>query len=239
MPGGDVVILPTYNERENLERIVPAVLAALPGAHVLVVDDGSPDGTGALADGLAGREPRVRVLHRQRKEGLGRAYLAGFRAALDAGYERIYEMDADFSHDPSFLPRLRDAAVDADLVLASRYGAGGAVEGWGLLRQVISRGGNLYAQLILGVPYRDLTGGFKCFHRAVLEGIGLGNVRSNGYAFQIEMTYRAHVHRFRIREVPYTFRDRAVGVSKMSPRIILEAWPRVLELRYRALTGKL
>jgi len=224
------VVLPTYNERENLLRIVPAILAASPELDVLVVDDSSPDGTGALADELAARDPRVRVLHRQRKEGLGRAYLAGFAEVLGAGYGRILEMDADFSHDPARLPAL--LGTDADLVLGSRYVPGGSTVNWGLGRRILSRGGSLYARTILGLPIRDLTGGFKCFRRRVLEGLDLASVRSSGYAFQIELTYRAIKRGFKVLEVPITFVDRRVGKSKMSRRIVAEALWMVWKIRF-------
>jgi dolichol-phosphate mannosyltransferase len=226
------VVLPTYNERENLPQIVPAILAASPELDVLVVDDSSPDGTGELADELAARDGRVRVLHRQRKEGLGRAYLAGFEVALSAGYGRVLEMDADFSHAPERLPALLEASHDADVVLGSRYVAGGGTANWGLGRRLLSRGGSLYARTILGLPVRDLTGGFKCFRRAVLEGIDLPSVRSTGYAFQIELTYRAIRRGFRVVEVPITFVDRRVGSSKMSKRIVAEALWKVWAIRF-------
>jgi dolichol-phosphate mannosyltransferase len=224
------VVLPTYNERENLPQIVPAILAASPAVDVLVVDDNSPDGTGALADALAARDRRVRVLHRPRKDGLGRAYLAGFAGALRSGYGRIVEMDADFSHDPARLPVL--LATDADLVLGSRYIAGGGTVNWGLGRRVLSRGGSLYARTILGVPVRDLTGGFKCFRRQALERLDLGSVRSSGYAFQIELTFRAIRRGFKVVEVPITFVDRRVGKSKMSRRIVAEALWMVWKIRF-------
>jgi dolichol-phosphate mannosyltransferase len=226
------VVLPTYNERENVPRIVPAILAASPSVDVLVVDDDSPDGTGKLADDLAARDPRVRVLHRNRKEGLGRAYLAGFADALGAGYGRILEMDADFSHDPGRLPVL--LGTEADLVLGSRYVPGGGTVNWGLARRLLSRGGSLYARAILGVPVRDLTGGFKCFRRRVLEDLDLGSVRSNGYAFQIELTYRAIRRGFKVVEVPITFVDRRVGKSKMSRAIVAEALWMVWRIRFSA-----
>ena len=224
------VVLPTYNERENVPEIVPAILAASPAVDVLVVDDNSPDGTGALADALAARDGRVRVLHRPRKDGLGRAYLAGFAEALRAGYGRIVEMDADFSHDPARLPVL--LATDADVVLGSRYVAGGGTVNWGLGRRVLSRGGSLYARTILGVPVRDLTGGFKCFRRQVLGSLDLGSVRSSGYAFQIELTFRAIRRGFKVVEVPITFVDRRVGKSKMSRRIVAEALWMVWKIRF-------
>ena len=224
------VVLPTYNERENLPRIVPAILAASPVLDVLVVDDSSPDGTGTLADELSQNDPRVRVLHRTRKEGLGRAYLHGFRIALEAGYGRILEMDADFSHDPARLPAL--LGTDADLVLGSRYVPGGSTVNWGLGRRILSRGGSLYARTILGLPIRDLTGGFKCFRRRVLEGLDLSSVRSSGYAFQIELTYRAIRRGFRVVEVPIIFADRVQGTSKMDRKIVLEAFWKVWRIRF-------
>jgi dolichol-phosphate mannosyltransferase len=229
------VVLPTYNERENLPQIAPAILAAAPELDLLVIDDNSPDGTGAIADELAAREPRVRVLHRGRKEGLGRAYLAGFAQALAAGYGRILEMDADFSHDPARLPALLAASRDADLVLGSRYVDGGGTVNWGFGRRLLSRGGSFYARTILGLPVRDLTGGFKCFRREVLEAIDLPSVRSSGYAFQIELTYRAVKRGFRVREVPITFVDRRVGKSKMSRRIVAEALWMVWKIRFSRL----
>ena len=229
--GRACVVLPTYNERDNLPAVVPAILAASPELDVLVVDDGSPDGTGALAQELAEREPRVRVLHRRRKEGLGRAYLAGFEVALRAGYGRILEMDADFSHDPGRLPALLAASREADLVLGSRYVPGGGTRNWGMGRRLLSRGGSLYARLILGVGVRDLTGGFKCFRREVLERIDLHTVTTAGYAFQIELTYRALRAGFRVVEVPIVFADRRVGQSKMTRAIVLEALWKVWGIR--------
>ena len=229
--GRACVVLPTYNERDNLPAIVPAILAASPELDVLVVDDGSPDGTGALAQELAERDPRVRVLHRRRKEGLGRAYLAGFDVALRAGYGRILEMDADFSHDPARLPTLLAASRDADLVLGSRYVPGGGTRNWGVGRRVLSRGGSLYARLILGIGVRDLTGGFKCFRREVLERIGLETITTAGYAFQIELTYRALRAGFRVAEVPIVFADRRVGQSKMTKAIVFEALWKVWLIR--------
>jgi dolichol-phosphate mannosyltransferase len=225
-PGPLWIVLPTYNERPNLEPIVSSVLAVLeprlPDHTVLIVDDSSPDGTGEIADRIAREDRHVRVLHRPQKTGLGPAYLAGFRLALAHGAALVVEMDADFSHDPSHLPALVEAAQDADLVLGSRYVAGGGVREWGPLRRAISRGGCLYASAVLGVGVRDLTGGFKCFRREVLEAIDLDSVRSRGYAFQVELTYRALKRGFRVEEIPITFRDRRVGQSKMSARIVLE-----------------
>ena len=232
--------LPTYDERENLEPMLRALRDVLgPDDRVLVIDDSSPDGTGELADRLAGELDFVDVLHRPRKEGLGPAYLAGFRRALAAGAELIVEMDCDFSHDPADVPRLLDAAADADLVLGSRYVPGGGVENWGLVRRLISSGGSLYARLLLGVPVRDLTGGFKVFRRDALEAIPLDRVHSRGYAFQIELTYRAIRRGFRVVEVPIRFVDREVGGSKMSRAIVLEAIWKVPLLRLAALRGTL
>jgi dolichol-phosphate mannosyltransferase len=236
---GAWLVLPTYDEAENLEPIVRAALAALATTglehHVLVVDDNSPDGTGAIADGLAASIPQVEVLHRERKAGIGPAYLAGFAHALQRGGEYMLEMDADFSHDPRDLPRLLSAVVDggADLALGSRYVRGGGVTDWGAVRRAISRGGSLYAQALLRVPVRDLTGGFKCFRRAVLEGLDLDAVGTDGYGFQIEMTYRALRAGFRVKEVPIVFRDRRVGSSKMSLWIAMEAFWKVPALRFR------
>jgi dolichol-phosphate mannosyltransferase len=225
------VVIPTYDERENLPAIVPAVLASSALVDVLVVDDNSPDGTGAIADDLAAREPRVRVLHRPRKQGLGRAYLAGFEVALRDGYGRVLEMDADFSHDPAALPTLLALSRDADLVLGSRYVPGGGTMHWGLARRLLSRGGNLYARAVLGAGIRDLTGGFKCFRREVLERIDIGSVTTTGYAFQIELTWRALRAGFRVVEVPIVFADRRVGRSKMTRAIVLEALWKVWAIR--------
>jgi dolichol-phosphate mannosyltransferase len=227
-----VVCVPTYNEAENVGPIVEAILGAAPAVDVLVVDDASPDGTGELADRIAAREPRVKVLHRRGKEGLGKAYLAAFAWALERGYGLVLEMDADFSHDPRYLPVMLERAGEADLVLGSRYVPGGGTVNWGLGRKVISRGGSLYARTILGVGVRDLTGGFKCFRREVLEAIELGSVASSGYAFQIELTYRALLKGFRVAEVPIVFADRRVGQSKMSRRIVLEAMQMVWAMRF-------
>jgi dolichol-phosphate mannosyltransferase len=234
---GAWLVLPTYNEVENIDPFVRAVLPQLAASghehHLLVVDDNSPDGTGSAADRLAQEFEQVEVLHRPAKHGLGRAYLAGFRRALDSGAELVLEMDADFSHDPADVPRLIAAAADADLVLGSRYVRGGGVSDWGLLRRMVSRGGCWYAQHLLGVPVRDLTGGFKCFNRQVLETIHLDSVHADGYGFQIELTYYAVKAGFSVVEVPITFRERQVGTSKMSPRIALEAVWKVPALRLR------
>jgi dolichol-phosphate mannosyltransferase len=226
------VCLPTYDERENLGPILEGILAATPDVDVLVIDDNSPDGTGRLADEIAARDPRVHVLHRAGKQGLGKAYLAGFDWALARGYAYVLEMDADFSHDPSYLPVLLGRArTDADLVLGSRYVKGGGTLNWGIGRKLISRGGSLYARTILGVRVRDLTGGFKCFRREVLEAIDLATVECTGYAFQIELTYRVLRRGFRVVEVPIVFADRRVGQSKMSRRIVLEAVRKVWSIR--------
>jgi dolichol-phosphate mannosyltransferase len=227
------LVLPTYNETENIEALVEAALDKLPAAtRVLIVDDSSPDGTGELADRLGERHAEVSVLHRERKEGLGPAYVAGFRRALDAGAGLVLEMDADFSHDPAYLPRLLEAARHADLVLGSRYVDGGGVGDWGPVRRAISRGGSAYARAMLGVGVRDLTGGFKCIRREVLEAIDLETIRARGYAFQIELTYRAIRHGFKVVEVPIVFRDRRVGSSKMDRSIVAEAILEVPRLRF-------
>jgi dolichol-phosphate mannosyltransferase len=236
MPARVWLVIPTYNEAENVGPIVRAAAAqldqAVPGQYrILVVDDNSPDGTGRLADELAAELPGVEVLHRPAKQGLGQAYLAGFGHALAAGAELVMEMDADFSHDPKYLHDLLAAAEHADLVLGSRYVKGGGTRNWGLLRRLISRGGGVYARAILGVKVRDLTGGFKCIHRSVLEAIDLPSLRAEGYVFQIEVTYRAIRHGFRVVEVPIVFSDRTVGSSKMSTRIALEAMWLVPRLR--------
>ena len=236
MPGA-WLILPTYNEAENIEALVRAALVQLEstgiGHTILVVDDGSPDGTGLIAERLSGELEPVRVLHRPRKDGLGRAYLAGFAIALEAGAELVLEMDSDFSHDPADLPRLIAAADAADLVLGSRYVPGGGVTEWGSVRRLLSRGGSAYARILLGVPVRDLTGGFKCFHRRVLETIDLEDVHADGYGFQIELTYKAVRAGFSVTEVPILFRERRVGSSKMTMRIALEAVWKVPALRLR------
>jgi dolichol-phosphate mannosyltransferase len=235
-----VVCLPTYNERENLESMVAALRGLdLDDLHVLVIDDSSPDGTGEIADRLAGDDANIHVLHRPNKEGLGRAYLDGFRRALELGADLVFEMDCDFSHDPADVPRLAAAAEHADLVLGSRYVQGGEVGNWGPLRRFVSRGGSLYAQILLQLGVRDLTGGFKCYRRAVLERIDLDAITSLGYAFQIETTYRTLRAGFRVVEVPIRFVDRQVGHSKMSKAIFLEAVWKVPLFRARALLGRM
>jgi dolichol-phosphate mannosyltransferase len=232
------ICLPTYNERANIEPMLRALQPL--GVRVLVVDDNSPDGTGEIADRLAAELDFVSVLHRNRKEGLGPAYLAGFRRALADGAELILEMDCDFSHDPKDVPRLIAACEQgADLALGSRYVPGGGTENWGRGRRIVSTGGSWYARTLLGVRIRDLTGGFKCYHRRVLERIDLGAVRSKGYAFQIETTYRAIRAGFTVVEVPIVFADRTEGTSKMSRGIVIEAVTRVPALRFAAMTGRI
>jgi dolichol-phosphate mannosyltransferase len=227
LPGSVWVVIPTYNERENVGPIVHAVrseLDSLGADHsVLVVDDSSPDGTGEIADRLAAGDPRVQVLHRPSKRGLGPAYIAGFRRALEQGAALIVEMDADFSHDPAYLGPMLEATRDADLVLGSRYVEGGGVRNWRLQRRIVSRGGSWYARTVLGLDVSDLTGGFKCFRRQVLEAIDLSRVRSHGYAFQVELTYRAIALGFRVEEIPIVFTERREGQSKMTRGIVLEA----------------
>ena len=236
MPGA-WLILPTYNEAVNIVPFVRAVLPELaeasPEHRILIVDDDSPDGTGRIADGLARELEAVEVLHRREKAGLGVAYLAGFARALAGGADLILEMDSDFSHSPADVPRLIAAAADADLVLGSRYVPGGGVTDWGLLRRALSRGGSWYARLILRVNVHDLTGGFKCFRREVLETLDLDAVHAEGYGFQIELTYRASRAGFRVKEVPIVFRERQAGLSKMNARIALEAVWKVPALRLR------
>ena len=232
-----LIVLPTFNERENLEPIVAAILAQSPDIDVLVVDDNSPDGTGDIADRLAQAEPRVQVMHRAEKRGLGTAYIEGFLWALAREYEFIFEMDADFSHDPADLVRLRARLLsrEADVAVGSRWVPGGGTRNWSFLRTFISRGGSWYARFILGIPVTDLTSGFKCFGRHVLEHLDLQTVRSNGYAFQVEMNYRCHLAGFRIAEVPILFVDRRVGKSKMGSHIVTEAMVVVLRLRLQTL----
>lgn len=233
-----VVCLPTYNERENLARVIDALEPF--GVDVLVIDDNSPDGTGEIADRLAAEREWISVLHREKKEGLGPAYLAGFQEVLRGDAEYVLEMDADLSHDPTAVPRLIEACVNgADVALGSRYVEGGGTENWGRGRRIVSAGGSLYARALLGLDVRDLTGGFKCFRREVLERIDLAAVTSKGYAFQIELTYRALRAGFRVVEVPILFSDRTVGASKMSRSIFLEAVAHVPALRLAALRRRL
>ncbi len=234
-----LVVVPTYNERQNLQLIVSSVLVQDARLDVLVVDDSSPDGTGLLADEIAAAEPRVHVLHRQKKEGLGRAYLAGFAWALTRPYDAIFEMDADFSHDPKYLPDFLTAAADADLVIGSRYKSGVNVINWPMSRLLLSYFANIYARTVTGLPLTDSTGGFKCFRREVLAAIPLEAVKSNGYAFQIEMSFRAWKRGFRIREIPIVFTDRVEGQSKMSKRIVREAIWMVWWLRLQSLVGRI
>jgi dolichol-phosphate mannosyltransferase len=234
-----LVVLPTYNERVNLPLIVPQILEQDSRLEVLIVDDNSPDGTGQLADELAAVDPRVHVMHRAEKAGLGKAYLAGFRWALDRGYDYILEMDADFSHDPKFLGQLLAAAKEADLVIGSRYRAGVNVINWPISRLLLSIGANQYARWITGLPLTDSTAGFKCFRREVLEAIDFEKVRSNGYSFQIEMSFRAWKKGFRLMEIPIVFTDRMEGQSKMNKRIVREAIWMVWWLRLRSTVGRL
>jgi len=234
-----LIVTPTYDERDNLEPFVDAVLLALPSADILVVDDASPDGTGALAEAIAAREPRVRVLHRPSKLGLGTAYLDAFRRGLAEGYELFFEMDTDLSHDPSYLPDfVRAVDRGADLVIGSRNVPGGDVEGWGPGRHLLSKGGSLYSRAILGLSVRDLTSGYRCYTKSALERIGLAEVSSEGYAFQVEMVYRAIRHGCRVEEIPIVFVDRRAGQSKMSRRVFAEAIVRVPLLRLRSLLGR-
>jgi dolichol-phosphate mannosyltransferase len=241
--GGRVVVcVPTYNEKENLQPLVEALARVIDPERdsVLVIDDSSPDGTGEIADTLAAELPWLSVLHRERKEGIGAAYVAGFRVALASGADLVVQMDCDFSHDPEDVPRLiAECADGADLALGSRWVRGGGTANWGLARRLISRGGSLYARLVLGVGIRDLTGGFKCFRRSTLEAIAIDRVRTRGYGFQIEMTYRVLRAGRRVVELPIVFVDRRVGQSKMSGAIVLEAMRQVPVLRLRALFGRL
>jgi len=234
-----LVVIPTYNEQVNLPLIVPQILQQDPRLEVLVVDDNSPDGTGRLADEMAAAEPRIHVLHRPGKAGLGKAYLAGFRWALDRQYDLIFEMDADFSHDPKFLPEFLRAIKDADLVIGSRYRSGVNVINWPIARLLLSVGADEYTRQVTGLPLTDSTGGFKCFRRRVLEAIDLDRVRSNGYSFQIEMSFRAWKKGFRLVEIPIVFTDRVEGQSKMNKRIVREAIWMVWWLRLQALAGRL
>ena len=237
--GGTWVVLPTYNEIENLAQIAPAILGQLPGATLLVVDDSSPDGTGRLADETAAADPRVQVLHRQQKQGLGRAYIAGFEAALERGAQRVVQMDADWSHDPSYLPEMvRRLDRDADVVIGSRYVPGGGVRNWGFMRRFVSRGGSTFARIVLGLVPHDLTGGFKAWRAETLAALPWERLHSGGYVFQIETTYLASRLGARVAEVPIVFVDRQFGASKMSRRIIGEALLVVLRLRWDELRGR-
>jgi len=235
-----LVVTPTYNEIDNLARFVDAVRGAMPDADLLVVDDASPDGTGALADALAAKDSHVRVMHRPGKQGLGTAYVQAFERGLSEGYDRFFEMDADLSHDARYLPDFQRALDDGyDVVIGSRNIPGGGVEGWGPGRHFISKGGSLYSRTILGLPIRDLTSGYKAFSRRALEAVALDRVSSNGYSFQIELTYRAVLQGMRVKEVPIVFVDRTAGRSKMSRKIFLEAIGMVWKLRYSAMRGRL
>jgi dolichol-phosphate mannosyltransferase len=232
---GALICVPTYNERENLERILPAVFEQVPAAHVLVIDDSSPDGTGEIADRMAAADDRVHVLHRPAKQGLGRAYIAGFGWALERGYGRVVEFDADFSHDPAYLPEMLDRLTTADVVVGSRRVPGGGVESWGLARRLVSSVGSVYSRTVLGVQVRDLTGGFNGFRRAALEALELDSIAASGFAFQIEIKYRAVRAGLDVVEMPIVFRDREAGQSKMSAAIFAEAMVGVIKLRLRDL----
>jgi len=240
LPDRALVIVPTYNERFNIARMIPAILAQDPSLEILIVDDGSPDGTGAIVDAIAATNPRVNVIHRASKLGLGTAYIAGFRWALERKYDLVFEMDADFSHNPERLPEFLEAIKEADVVLGSRYQDGHVnVVNWPMSRLFLSYAANIYARGITGLPIFDATGGFKCFRRNVLESIDLTSVKSNGYAFQIEMSYRAWKRGFRLLEIPIIFVDRTEGVSKMSKKIVREAVWMVWRLRWWSLTGRI
>lgn len=233
-----LIVIPTYNEVENLQSLVQANLEATPGhVDILIVDDNSPDGTGKLADELSQKHaPRVHVLHRQKKMGLGTAYVNGFRWGLEKGYDCLIEMDADFSHHPKYLPTMLNLLENHDVVIGSRYVAGGGTVNWGVGRKIISRGGSLYSRLILGAPIRDFTGGFNGWKKQVLEAVDLSSLRSDGYSFQIELKYRAFKRKFNIKEFPIIFEDRKVGKSKMSKKIVFEALGRVWGFRFKSLT---
>jgi dolichol-phosphate mannosyltransferase len=240
LPDRALVIVPTYNERFNIARLIPAILAQDPSLEVLVVDDGSPDGTGAIVDGIAANNARVHVIHRAAKLGLGTAYIAGFRWALERKYDLVFEMDADFSHNPERLPEFLEAIRESDVVLGSRYQNGHVnVVNWPMSRLFLSYAANIYARFVTGLPIFDTTGGFKCFRRNVLESIDLNSVKSNGYAFQIEMSFRAWKRGFQLFEIPIIFVDRTEGVSKMSKKIVREAIWMVWRLRWWSLTGRI
>lgn len=234
-----LVIIPTYNERENIEKIVPAVLAADPILSVLIVDDNSPDGTGEIADRMASRNDRIFALHREKKNGLGQAYLAGFKWGLEKGFDYLFEMDADFSHDPKYLPDFLSAIRQADLVIGSRYISGVNVVNWPMGRLLLSYYANVYSRIVTGLPLKDATGGFKCYRRQVLEAIDFSNIHSNGYSFQIEMSFRAWKKGFRLLEIPIVFIDRREGTSKMSKKIVREAVWMVWRLRISSLLGRI
>lgn len=231
-----LIVIPTYNEIENLQSLINAILATVPeSVEILVVDDNSPDGTGQLADTLAAQHSQVHVLHRQKKMGLGTAYVSGFKWGLERDYDRIIEMDADFSHDPKYLPQMLKVLEDHDVAIGSRYVSGGGTVNWGLGRRLLSRGGGLYSRMILGAPIRDFTGGFNGWRRHVLEAVELETLRSDGYSFQIELKYRAFLRKFRIQEFPIVFEDRKVGRSKMNKKIVIEALGRVWGFRWRSI----
>ena len=232
---GALICIPTYNEKENIEDIVTAVLQEVPLAHVLVADDNSPDGTGQIADRLCAGDPRIHVLHREKKEGLGKAYLAAFKWALDAGYPIVVEFDADFSHNPKYLPGILRKLSEADVVVGSRRIQGGGVENWGLHRRLLSWGGSLYSRTVLGVDVRDLTGGLNAFHTKVLSAIDYQSIRSNGYAFQIEIKYRCIKKGFTVVETPIIFSDRTRGESKMSAAIMGEAMKQVFRIKFKGI----
>jgi dolichol-phosphate mannosyltransferase len=234
-----LVIIPTYNESENIRRIVPLVLEKDPSINVLIVDDNSPDGTGRIADEIAKENDRIFVIHRQNKSGLGTAYITGFKFALGKSYDLVFEMDCDFSHDPKYIPDFLETARDADLVLGSRYISGVNVINWPMSRLLLSYYANVYSRIVTGLPVKDATGGFKCFRRKVLEAIDLDKVKSNGYSFQIEMSFRAWKKGFKIKEIPIVFEDRKVGQSKMSKKIVREAIWMVWRLRLWSILGKL
>lgn len=234
-----LVIIPTYNEKENVEKIVPAVLAADPILSVLIVDDNSPDGTGQMAERMAAANQRVFVLHREKKSGLGQAYLAGFGWGLEKGFDYLFEMDADFSHDPKYLPDFLEAIKEADLVIGSRYISGVNVINWPMGRLLLSYYANVYSRIVTGLPLKDATGGFKCYRRQVIEAIDLSRVRSNGYSFQIEMSFRAWKKGFRLKEIPIVFVDRREGTSKMSKKIVREAVWMVWRLRLASIFGRI
>lgn len=229
-----LICMPTYNEAGNIRVITDAILSVVPEVHILIIDDNSPDGTGKIGDELAAKDNRIHVLHRTEKSGLGPAYIAGFRWGLERGYEVLIEMDADFSHQPRYLPGMLEKLKSYDVVVGSRYVKGGGTQNWGALRKVISRGGGLYARTILGIPVQDLTAGFVGWNRRVLESLNLDGIEASGYVFQIEMKYRAHQKGFSIHETPITFPDREVGESKMTPGIAAEAVTRVWRIRFKS-----
>lgn len=227
-----LIVIPTYNEIDNIKKLVGEVFQYVDAnTHILIIDDNSPDGTGDLADVLAESNSRVHVIHRPRKMGLGTAYVTGFRYAIEEGYDVVFEMDSDFSHDPKYLPLFQQEIEKHDAVIGSRYVAGGGVVNWGLGRRFLSKGGSMYAKAVLGIPFNDLTGGYNCWRRSVIEAIGLNTIKSDGYSFQIEMKYKAFKKGFRIKEIPIVFEDRYLGQSKMNKKIVVEAMYRVLLMR--------